>query len=209
MDTLNLPIKRNLLLARTRLALARKGYDLLDKKRHVLINELSGVQKQAGQIWDDLCLALKTAYGMLHVSLTEMGRERVLKISQAMPKDARADVFFRGVMGVELPVAKSVTGVENTRVLPYALSETTASLDEAVLAWNKACELIVSWGVIENTVYRLNLHIKKTLKRANALGNITIPMYEARVRYIQQRLEERERDELARLKLVKGSRVLE
>ena len=87
--------------------------------------------------------------------------------------------------------------------IPYSLSETTVSFDEAVHAWKTARELIITHAVLENTIFRLDLHIRKTQKRASALENITIPMYIARIKYIQERLEERERDELARLKLVK------
>ena len=173
MDTLNIPTKRNLLLLKQRLALARKGHDVLDKKKHALISELAVMQKRAGQAWNDLCDGMRIALAALDIAVAEMGLERVQEVSRNMP------------------------------YIPYALSETTVSLDEAVLAWNKVRELIVTWAAIENTIFRLNLQIKKTQKRANALENITIPSYEARIKYIQERLEERERDELARLKLVK------
>jgi len=203
MNTLNIPTKRNLLLARQRLALARKGYDLLDKKRHVLINELASVQYQMRQALDDLCDSMHVALSALAVAQAEMGRDKVQDVSKHMPCKAAVSISFRSIMGIEVPVATVSCVKKYDLVVPYALSETTASLDEAVLAWNKVRELIVTWTSIENTMHRLNLHIKKTQKRANALGNITIPMYEARIKYIQERLEERERDELARLKKVK------
>ena len=187
--------------------MARKGYDLLDKKRHVLIVEIAAIRAQAGEVWDRLCAALHTAYAALHVTYTEMGCERVLDIGRDMPTGAAASIIFRGIMGVELPCVKPRDFENDTATLPYSLSETTVSLDKAVLAWKKALELIVSWGAIENTIYKLDLHIKKTQKRANALRNITIPMYETRIKYMQERLEERERDELARLKHVKGRRT--
>jgi len=204
MDTLNFPTKRNLLLARQRLALARKGYDLLDKKRQVLISELAVVQGQANQTWEDLHQALHIAHEALHIAQVEMGRDRVRQVSQGIPKHTAAEVLFRSIMGTELPLISNNVKID-VQAVYYNLSTTTVSLDEAVMAWNKAKDIIISWAAIENSVNRLNLHIKKTQKRANALGNITIPMYEARIKYIQERLEERERDELARLKLVKGA----
>ena len=195
-----MPTKRNLLLARHRLALASKGFDLLDKKRHVLISELSVVQGRAEHIWDDLCGALHFAYKALGIAQAEMGRERVQQVSLCMPNEAIVEMHPSNIMGVVVIRADIVYSNDDKIAIPYALSETTASLDEAVLAWNKARELIVTYAAIENSIYRLNLHIKKTQKRANALGNITIPMYKARIKYIQERLEERERDELSRLK---------
>ena len=204
MDTLNLPTKRNLLLARQRLALARKGYDLLDKKRQVLISELAQVQVQAKQVREDMQNNLDMAHKALSAACMEMGRERVQDICHNMPKDAATEILFCSIMGVELPL---VNRKQKLSQICYKLSDTTASFDEAVLAWQGALQLIISAAAMENTVHRLQLHIKKTQKRANALGNITIPMYEARIKFIQERLEERERDELARLKLAKSRRA--
>ncbi len=57
--------------------------------------------------------------------------------------------------------------------------------------------------MIENAAYRLASNIKKTQKRANALQNITIPMYENLVYTISNALEEKEREEFTRLKVIK------
>ena len=203
MDTLNFPTKRNLLLARQRLALARKGYDLLDKKRQVLIRELAAVQIQAKQAQEDLVNAIDKAHKALAIAHMEMGREQVHSISHTIPKGLKANILFRSIMGVELPL---VNRELNLSQICYNLHDTTMSFDKAVLAWQEALQIIISAAALENTVYRLQLHIKKTQKRTNALGNITIPLYEARIKYIQERLEERERDELARLKLIKSRR---
>ena len=201
MDTLNLPTKRNLILARQRLRLAYKGYDLLDKKRQVLANELISIQEQSQELWENVSSALIKAENALNIAVKEMGYEAVQKVSSSIPKTAGADIFSRSIMGVELPLVNS----EHIKsALPYSLSKTTISFDEAVLAWEKARDYIISWGATENAIYRLCLQIKRAQKRTNALGNIVIPTYESRIKNIQQQLEERERDELSRLKLIKG-----
>ena len=203
MDTLSLPTRKNLLLARNRLALARKGYDLLDKKRQVLINELANIQAQAKEARKALQKSIHKAHEALGIAQMEIGRERVESICRHAPKKFSIQLSFRSIMGVELPMVN----IENAfSTIYYELHETTVSLDEAVLAWKDAAKHIIAWAGIENTIYRLNINVRKTQKRANALSNITIPQYEARIKYIQERLEERERDELARLKLAKKLR---
>ena len=57
--------------------------------------------------------------------------------------------------------------------------------------------------MVENAAIRLAANIKKTQKRANALKNITIPKYEALTKNIQNALEEKEREEFTRLKVIK------
>ncbi|MCL2361251.1 MAG: V-type ATP synthase subunit D [Defluviitaleaceae bacterium] len=202
MDAHNLPTKQNLILTRGRLVLARRGYDLLERKRQVLANELLAVQGQAANMRLELGRALEKALTAFKVVAAEIGMDKLDEIVNGVKASTPGNVpfSFRRLMGVELPVVN-----EDYILLEisYELAGTTISLDEAVLAWKEARKLIISWAAIENTVYRLQLHIKKTQKRANALGNIVIPKYEARIKYIRERLEERERDDLARIKLAK------
>lgn len=60
--------------------------------------------------------------------------------------------------------------------------------------------------MVENSAYRLASSIKKTQKRANALKNITIPSYSGLVRDITNSLEEKDREEFTRLKVIKRRR---
>ena len=77
------------------------------------------------------------------------------------------------------------------------------SLDQAKAAFEKVKELSIKLSAIENAAIRLAANIKKTQKRANALKNITIPKYEALTKDIQNALEEKEREEFTRLKVIK------
>ena len=56
---------------------------------------------------------------------------------------------------------------------------------------------------VENGIYRLAINIRKTQKRANALKNIMIPRYTALAADISAALEEKEREEFSRLKVIK------
>ena len=85
----------------------------------------------------------------------------------------------------------------------YGFANTSSALDEAIYNFNKVKDLIVLLSMIENAAYRLALNIRKTQKRANALKNVTIPRYEELTKHIQEVLEERERDEFTRLKVIK------
>ena len=61
----------------------------------------------------------------------------------------------------------------------------------------------IELAAIENSAYRLATNVKKTQKRANALQNITIPTFTERVKSISNALEEKEREEFTRLKVIK------
>ena len=53
------------------------------------------------------------------------------------------------------------------------------------------------------SAYRLAMNIKRTQKRANALKNITIPHYTQLAKDISEAVEEKEREEFTRLKVIK------
>ena len=103
-------------------------------------------------------------------------------------------------MGAEIPLVES----ESSGDAPtYAFYSTKESLDAAKQAFEKVKELTIRLSMVENAAYRLAANIKKTQKRANALKNITIPHYEQLTKDISNALEEKEREEFTRLKVIK------
>lgn len=103
-------------------------------------------------------------------------------------------------MGTEIPLVES----ESSGDAPtYAFYSTKESLDAAKQAFEKVKELTIRLSMVENAAYRLAANIKKTQKRANALKNITIPHYEQLTKDISNALEEKEREEFTRLKVIK------
>ena len=87
--------------------------------------------------------------------------------------------------------------------VPFGIHSSNDSLDKAYNKFNEVKELTAELAEVENSVYRLANSIKKTQKRANALKNITIPKYEQLTKDIGDALEEREREEFTRLKVIK------
>ena len=121
-----------------------------------------------------------------------------------MEEENGVEVKFRSVMGVEIPV---VTLKEDKGVPVYGFANTTASLDEARKKFLEVKELTRILAQVENSVFRLADNIKKTQKRANALKNIMIPRYEEETKNIQNALEEKEREEFSRLKVIKAQKA--
>ena len=67
-------------------------------------------------------------------------------------------------------------------------------------------ELTVVLAEVENSVYRLANAIRKAQKRANALKNIVIPEFEGNIKFISDALEEKEREEFSRQKVIKATK---
>lgn len=200
------PTKGNLILAKNSLKLAKQGYELMDKKRNILMRELMDLIEKAKNVQAEIDNTFSSAYRALQQANIEMGIANVNELSNTIPEENSIRIKQRSIMGTEIPLVEH----DNTPAKPtYAFFQTTLSLDEATKSFAKVKELTIRLATIENSAYRLATHINKTQKRANALKNITIPYYTALTIDIQNALEEKEREEFTRLKVIKRRKTAE
>lgn len=203
MDPRTFPTKGNLILAKNSLALARQGYDLMDRKRNILIRELMNLIDEARDIQNEIDTTFTYAYRCLQRANIEHGISMVAQLAYTMPIENSITIQTRSIMGTEIPHVKYTPGI-NTPT--YSFHTTRESIDLAVQAFRKVKDLTVKLSMVENAAYRLAANVKKTQKRANALQNITIPKYSQLVYDITNALEEKDREEFTRLKVIKRTK---
>jgi len=189
------------MLAKNSLSLSKLGYDLMDRKRNILIRELMEIIDEARTIQDEIDSTFTYAYQCLQRANIEHGISLVAQLAYTVPIEDSVTIQTRSIMGTEIPHVKYEPRVG----LPtYSFSTTKESIDMATKAFHRVKDLTVKLSMVENSAYRLAASIKKTQKRVNALQNITIPMYAALVYHISNALEEKEREEFTRLKIIKA-----
>ncbi len=197
--------KGNLIRARTSLKLARQGYEMMDRRRNILIRELMQHVDQAKEIQEQIDTAFPTAYAALQKANVELGISTVQGLALTVPVEHSIEVRSRSIMGTEIPLVRSQK--PETRKPSYALYRTRDSLDEARQAFEKVKDLTIELSQVEITARRLAADIQKTQKRANALQNIQIPRFEALIKRISNELEEKEREEFTKLKVIKARKA--
>ena len=200
MDPREFPTKGNLMLAKNSLALAHQGYDLMDKKRNILLKELMSLIDEAKDIQEEIDQTFTKAYACLQRANIEHGISKVRELAFTVPIEDSIRIQTRSIMGTEIPHVK-YDAKQND--LTYSFSTTRESIDIAREAFREVKDLTIKLSMVENAAYRLATNIKKTQKRANALKNITISMYSNLVYTISNALEEKEREEFTRLKVIK------
>lgn len=203
MDPRSFPTKGNLILAKNSLTLARQGYELMDKKRNILIRELMGLIDEAKDIQSEIDSTFRAAYAALQKANIELGINYVQEVGASVPVERDVLIKARSIMGTEIPL---VQHEKKPLQLTYGFYNTSESLDEARYHFERVKELTIKLSMVENSAYRLANSIKKTQKRANALKNITIPKYESLSKDISEALEEKEREEFTRLKVIKRNK---
>ena len=203
MDPLVWSTKGNLMRAKNSLVLARMGYGLMDKKRNILIRELMGLIDEAKDIQSEIDSTFRAAYAALQKANIELGINYVQEVGASVPVERDVLIKARSIMGTEIPL---VQHEKKPLQLTYGFYNTSESLDEARYHFERVKELTIKLSMVENSAYRLANSIKKTQKRANALKNITIPKYESLSKDISEALEEKEREEFTRLKVIKRNK---
>ncbi|SHJ64993.1 V-type ATP synthase subunit D [Paramaledivibacter caminithermalis] len=194
------PTKANLIKAKSLLDFSEKGYNLLDKKRSVLVREMIGLIDKVKDVQNRIADTFEDAYRALQVVNITMGVNNVEEVSMSIPKVEEYEILLKSIMGVEIPTVK----FEKKVLQPYyGFFRTNPAMDIAVTKFREVKYLIYELSEIENSVYKLAMEIKKTQKRANALEKIQIPKYRSRVKSISEALEEKEREDFFRLKKVK------
>ena len=194
------PTKSTLMAAKSSLEFSEKGYELLDKKRNVLIREMMSYVSKARELQNEVNVTFAKAYKVLESASINSGITNVEDIAMTIEEATDYDVLFKSVMGVEVP--KII--FERKEIKPkYGFYRTSAAIDDAMKEFNRVKYLTYELAEVENAVYRLAMEVKKTQKRANALQNIQIPKFEEMVKFITEVLEEKEREDFFRLKVVK------
>ena len=195
------PTKGNLNAAKRSRALADNGYELMDRKRNILIREIMELMDEAEDLQERIDSTFSEAYASMRLAEISMGGS-AQSGANAVPIDDSFSLRFRSVMGVELPVVSAEP--EEPSGPPYGLAFTSSDLDDAYFKFAEVKELIRELAETENCIYRLAYAIKKAQKRANALQNIVIPGLDSEIARISDALEEKEREEFVRLKVVKA-----
>jgi V/A-type H+-transporting ATPase subunit D len=194
------PTRSNLIRVKRDLQFAREGYEILDRKREVLTAELVRVAHEAEIVQQEVWRLIEAAYDALQNARLTLGSDRVEWAALASNKTMDVHLRFRGVMGVAIPVVEA-SGAPH--VMPYGLGDTNATLDEASAGFREVLVQIPQLSMLVSTVWRLAGELRKTQRRVNALQHIFIPNYEATASFIVSSLEEREREEIFRLKWLK------
>jgi V/A-type H+-transporting ATPase subunit D len=194
------PTRTNLIRLKKELRFAREGYEILDRKREALTNELVRVAKEADALQKEVWALLQTAYDAMEKARLVMGSDHVEWASLAVNKTVDVHLRLRGIMGVAIP---QIEARGEPPKLIYSPGDTAAVLDEASTAFREVLLRVPQLSMLTVAVWRLANELKKTQRRVNALQHIFIPQYENTIAFIVSSLEEREREETFRLKLLK------
>ncbi len=201
MNSSTLPTKNNLMRLKENLKLSIQGRELLEKKKIILSMEKTKYQKKAKEQLENVQALLKKAYTSYIKATIDTGVDNLIDISNGMNFEDILDIKYKTIMGVEIP---SIVYEPKQASINYSLYDTTSAVDSTIIDFNSIKSELVAYAETLNTIIKLEKNIEKVSKRSNALGDMIIPQTQSSISEIQDILEEREREEFTRLKVIKN-----
>lgn len=195
--------RMELLARKSQISLASQGRDLLEQKRTALLKEFLRMADTAMERSDALQFAATNARYALARSDTIAGTEAVRSAALASRTELPLQVTTARIMGVNVPHIEQKRVSRSMLDRGFAITGTSITIDEAASAFESEVEAIIELAEMELRLTRLAEEIQRTSRRLNALEHFLIPRLKAECEFIQMVLDERERADHFRLKLVK------
>ena len=198
------PTKANLMKAKNQLSLINEGYDILDKKRKALIGQYNAKINQRNELNKIVNLCIKDVKKNIKKAIVTTGEDRLKSIALSVPLDESITLKEKKFMQTKI----FEFDFDSKKLdLSYSLNLTNSLFDEALLSLNDLKEKVYKLAELDTTIKNLDTEIKKTSKKVNSLEKVQIPNYEAIIKSISSQIEEREREEFSKTKMIKDKKI--
>jgi V/A-type H+/Na+-transporting ATPase subunit D len=195
------PTRINLIQTKKTLNLAESGREVLERKRDILLRELRNSIFEAERAREELLDALGKAYQSLKAANMAKGSETVASVALGSSTKAHYLIDYKSIMGVTVP---SVEFQDENNVKPdYGFANTSAELDKSFKQFRRVLNLIADLARAEGTTFQIANDVRRTQRRVNALNYVLIPRYRKTAKWIELVLEEKDREEFVRTKIIK------
>ncbi|NLW76211.1 MAG: V-type ATP synthase subunit D [Methanomicrobiales archaeon] len=197
------PTRMELMKKRSQIVLAEQGRDLLKEKMEALIQEFFKIMVNFSESREGLeQLAVEADIALLVAEAVD-DPVAVKSASYATKRQIMVDISGKNIMGVPVPVIQKTSVALNVMQRGYGLIGTSSRINEAAEKFESELDMIIRLAETETTLRRLGNEIQMNRRRVNALDQIIIPELKDQAKYIRFSIEEREREDLFRLKKVK------
>ena len=197
------PTRMELMKKRSQILLAEQGRDLLKEKMEALIQEFFKIMVNFSESREGLeQLAIEADLALLVAEAVD-DPVAVKSASYATKRQIMVDIAGKNIMGVPVPVIQKKSVALNVMERGYGLIGTSSRINEAAEKFEAEMDMIIRLAETETTLRRLGNEIQMNRRRVNALDQIIIPELKGQAKDIRFSIEEREREDLFRLKKVK------
>jgi len=198
------PTRMELMKTKAQIRLAEQGRDLLREKMDALIQEFFKVLSTVSRSREELEQIAKSADQSLLFAQAVDDSLTLKSAAYATRRAITIDIVGKNIMGVPVPVIEKKRVSKTLLERGYGIITTSGRIDETAERYEAELDLLIELAETETTMRRLGAEIQMNRRRVNALEQILIPELKGQAKYIKNAIEEREREDLFRLKKVKS-----
>ncbi|UWG49370.1 Archaeal/vacuolar-type H+-ATPase subunit D [Halalkaliarchaeum sp. AArc-CO] len=200
------PTRKNLMAIEDRIELSERGHDTLEQKRDGLIMEFMDILDQAKDVRSQLDDDYETAQRKINMARAMEGDVAVRGAAAALKEYPEITTQSKNIMGVVVPQIESTKVRKDLEERGYGVLGSSARIDETADAYEQLLETIILAAEVETAMKKMLEEIETTKRRVNALEFKLLPELHDNKEYIEQKLEEQEREEIFRLKKIKAKK---
>ncbi|WP_254829700.1 V-type ATP synthase subunit D [Haloglomus salinum] len=200
------PTRKNLMAIEERIELSERGHDTLEKKRDGLIMEFMDILDQAQDVREQMDDRYERAQRAINMARAMEGDVSVRGAAAALKEHPEITTQSKNIMGVVVPQIESSKVKKSLDERGYGVVGTSARIDEAAEAYEELLEIIILAAEVETAMKKMLTEIETTKRRVNALEFTLLPQLYENQEYIEQKLEEQEREEIFRMKKIKAKK---
>jgi V/A-type H+-transporting ATPase subunit D len=197
------PTRTELLTRRAQIRLALQGVDLLKGKREALVREFISELKRFMTEREAMSRTLSAAVQSLMRCLALDGREAVASVALAARRAVEVELEEKNIWGIRVSQATSDYHARPAGGHRYSAIGASARIEDATERFEEALESLIKVAPLDRKMRRLAEEIRKTTRRVNALEQRLLPALQSEVDYIRAVLDQREREDIFRLKRLK------
>jgi V/A-type H+-transporting ATPase subunit D len=198
------PTRAVLIALKRRMKVAQTGHSLLKMKRDGLMIEFFEVLNKAKTVRKELVEALIKAEQRLQMATATEGSVAIGSVAYSLQKEPTIVLESRNIMGVVVPKITADAVQKKMFERGYGIIGTSAAIDEAADAYEVLLDKIILAAEVETGMIRLLEDIDSTKRRVNALEFKVVPDLKLTIKFISMALEEMDRDNLVKMKMLKG-----
>lgn len=198
------PTKANLMKAKDQLELISEGFEILDKKRKALLGQYRAKINKRDELNEIVNESIAKVKKSIKKSSATIGEDKLKSIALSVPIDDSIKLKEKKFMQTSI---YEISFEEKKLSLSYSLNLTNSLFDQALLSLNDLKIKLYKLAELDTTIKNLDKEIKKTSKKVNSLEKVQMPKYENIINTISSQIEEREREEFSKTKMIKDRKI--
>ena len=195
--------RTNLMDLKNQIIISKGGLEILKDKEDALIAEFMQNIRKTKKMRSEMQETINDGLEKLNTAYDLNGQTKTNLIAMSTTPQTNITITNTNIMGVLTPKIQTHNISRKPDERGYAINDTDESIDKTADIFENVLKKTLEVGEIENNALILGSEITKTRTKANAIEKNIIPNLYSDEKQIKRDLNERERQEISKIKRIK------